>query len=555
MMPERIGKYAVLRRIASGGMAEVYLCRLTGEEGFVKKVAVKVIHPRLSGDRRFRELFIREARIAASLVHPNLVQVFDFGKAGDSHFLAMEYIDGWNLAQTISQARLCNACIPLPVWRFWMEGVLAGIGHLHSRGIVHRDISPSNVLLSRGGIVKITDFGIARGVLRNEEDKTGWEGKFAYMSPEHARGEEINEGSDLFAAAIVSAEILLLRRLIDEGSSEKTVQRLLRYDVQPPDLEGLPDAAAVVVRKGLSPSREGRYTNADEFSRAVCSAVPFSAGRAELESFWNTLFPGSLEEEDTVVASQFSGSGPNVLRERREGYGIRGRQFVKAGALAALAVLSIGGWAVWKKAGPTTSSPAPTPSPSVDNPLEPPATSVSVPLEKETGALSSSPESRTGSSGKTASVVAGETLPKAVRIETDPVGVAVQLDDGTPLGKTPVSMDVAPWAGRKIIFRREGYAEKAIPADVLVRFQTFRLEMDRLMGAMELIQAIPWAKVYDGDRYIGVTPIRNLKLPVGAHRLRFVNEPLGVERVQEIDVHAGTNPKIIVSLVGEKTSD
>jgi len=105
------------------------------------------------------------------------------------------------------------------------------------------------------------------------------------------------------------------------------------------------------------------------------------------------------------------------------------------------------------------------------------------------------------------------------------------------------------------MFRREGYAEKSMPADVLVRFQTFRLEMERLMGAMELIQAIPWAKVYDGDRYIGVTPIRNLKLPVGAHRLRFVNEPLGIERVQEIDVRAGTNSKIIVSLVGKKTSD
>lgn len=105
------------------------------------------------------------------------------------------------------------------------------------------------------------------------------------------------------------------------------------------------------------------------------------------------------------------------------------------------------------------------------------------------------------------------------------------------------------------MFRREGFAEKAMPADVLVRFQTFRLEMERLMGAMELIQAIPWAKVYDGDRYIGVTPIRNLKLPVGTHRLRFVNEPLGVDRIQEIDVHAGTNSRIIVSLVEKKSPE
>ena len=161
MAPERIGKYRVVRKIASGGMAEVYLCRLTGEEGFEKKIAVKVVHSRLSEDRHFRDLFIQEAQIAASLVHPNLIQVFDFGKEGDSHYLAMEFIDGWNLAQVFSQARLRAMSIPLPIWRFWMEGILAGIGHLHSRGIVHRDISPSNVLLSRAGMVKITDYGMA----------------------------------------------------------------------------------------------------------------------------------------------------------------------------------------------------------------------------------------------------------------------------------------------------------------------------------------------------------------------------------------------------------
>ena len=105
----------------------------------------------------------------------------------------------------------------------------------------------------------------------------------------------------------------------------------------------------------------------------------------------------------------------------------------------------------------------------------------------------------------------------------------MSLDDGTPLGRTPVSIDTTPWAGRKILFHQEGYTRKSIPADVLAQFKTFRLEMERQMGTIEVIQAIPWAKVFDGDRYIGVTPIRNLSLPVGLHRLRFVNEPLSVE--------------------------
>jgi hypothetical protein len=131
----------------------------------------------------------------------------------------------------------------------------------------------------------------------------------------------------------------------------------------------------------------------------------------------------------------------------------------------------------------------------------------------------------------------------------------VSLDDGTPLGRTPVSVDTTPWAGRKIQFRKDGYGGKTIPADILAQFKTFRLEMERQMGTIEVIQAIPWAKVFDGDRYIGVTPIHNLSLTVGPHRLRFVNEPLAVEKVQEVDVRLGVNPKVIVSLVEKKPAD
>ncbi len=122
MEPGLPDRYAVVRKIASGGMSEVYLCRLRGEEGFEKKVAVKVIHPRLTESARFRAMFIREARIAASLSHQNLVQVFDFGKRGNSYYLAMEFVDGWNMAQAAAQMRLRSIPIPLPIWRYWERG-------------------------------------------------------------------------------------------------------------------------------------------------------------------------------------------------------------------------------------------------------------------------------------------------------------------------------------------------------------------------------------------------------------------------------------------------
>lgn len=555
MLPERIGKYEVIRKIASGGMAEIYLCRLTGEEGFEKKVAVKVIHSRLSEDRYFKDLFIREARIAASLVHPNLIQVFDFGKEGESHFLAMEYVDGWNLAQAISQARLRAMRVPLPVWRYWMEGILAGIGHLHSRGILHRDISPSNVLLSRGGSVKITDFGIARGALFKNGENAGWEGKFPYMSPEQVRGEEASSSSDLFAAAVISAELFLLRRLLDEGFPEKTLHHLRQYDSEALDLRDIPSAVADTVRKALSTTREDRYVDADEFSRAICAAVPSSSGRADLESFWEALFPEDPGEEDTVVAAHLSGRGSDIIRESREGYGKGVGRIPKIGVLAGIAAISVGGWIAWKRVAPPSSPPVPLPSPAV--------------VSRESHTLST-PVDRVGEPGgslhpseKASSITPrigprahdGEMLSKTVLIETEPGGVSVALEDGTPLGRTPVSLDIALWPGRKIVLYKEGYAGKSIPADVLSRFKTFRLEMERQLGTIEVIQAIPWAKVYDGDKYLGVTPIHNLKMPVGLHRLRFINEPLAVEKTQEVNVHPGANSKLIVSIVEKKPFD
>lgn len=555
MPPERIGKYRVIRKIASGGMAEVYLCRLTGEEGFEKKIAVKVIRSRLSEDRYFRNLFVQEARIAASLAHPNLIQVFDFGKAADSYYLAMEFIDGWNLGQVLSQVRLRGMSIPLAVWRYWMEGILAGIGHLHLRGIVHRDISPSNVLLSRGGVVKITDFGIACGSLSETGRKPGWQGKYSYMSPEQARGEDASTASDLFAAAVISAEFFLPDRLVDEGTAEKTHSWLRRYDSRLLDLGVLPPAVVETVRKGLATSKSDRYADADEFSKAVIVAVPSSARPAELESFWNALFPDCPAEDDTVIDPQLPGKGSGVVRERRPRYGKGGRRLLKAGVPVVLAAMSIAGWAVVRGFVPRSSSPPDSARPaSVSREIPPPRTAVR-PDEKPGGPplpvkLSTSATPRTGPSAGVS-----ESAPKTVRIETDPLGVAVYLDDGTPLGRTPVSVDVAAWAGRKIRFRLEGYDGKSVPTDVLAQFTTFRLEMERQMGTVEVIQAIPWARVYDGDRYIGDTPLHDVKLPVGHHRLRFVNEPLAVERIHEINVQSGHNPKVIIPLVERKSSD
>jgi len=575
MPPARIGKYAVIRKIASGGMAEVYLCRLRGDEGFEKKVAVKVIHPRLGEDRRFRDLFAHEARIAASLIHPNLIQVFDFGREGQSCFLVMEFVDGWNMAQAMSQARIRSIPIPLPVWRYWMEGILAGLGHLHAKGIIHRDISPSNVLLSRGGTVKITDFGIARGALQGMDTIEGLEGKFSYMSPEQARGGSSDAGSDLFAAAVIAAEFYLPGRMFGGGSAEEILSRLRRYDSRGLDLGGLPPKIAEVAGKGLSTDCRDRFADADEFARAVCDAVPSPLGRSELQSFWTVLFPDGAGEEDTVIADNISADRKDMVRESREAYGGKNRRLVKVGILTALAAVSAGGWIVLRETGKpagTVALPANVPALPVTHSsfagstTDPGSESVAVisvdPPRKLAGQAAAGKRRETlqpPSSGmiSTSSPVipqptpVPDAIPREVLVETDPVGVEVALEDGSPLGKTPIRLDLEPWKGKKLLFQKDGYAGKSVQSDVIARFKTFRLEMDRQVGTVEVVQAIPWAKVYDGDRYLGETPIQDLVLPVGKRRLRFVNEPLAIEIVQEITVNPGTNPRLIVPLVGK----
>jgi hypothetical protein len=137
-----------------------------------------------------------------------------------------------------------------------------------------------------------------------------------------------------------------------------------------------------------------------------------------------------------------------------------------------------------------------------------------------------------------------------IRIESEPAGAKVSLEDGPELGTTPLQVNVSTLEGRRLLFLLEGYERKIVPGSALERQETFRVELEPTLGTLEAIQAIPWAKVYLGDRYLGETPITDVRLPVGRNRLRFVNEPLGVDRFEVVNVRPGRNPKLIVPLAG-----
>lgn len=553
MIPEKFGKYRVLRRIASGGMADVYMCRLTGEQGFRKQVALKVVHPRLADNPHFRELFAREARLAASLSHPNLVQVFDFGREGDAYFLAMEYVEGWNLAQAAEQARQLHVPIPHGVWRHWVDGIGSGLAYLHEKGIVHRDVSPSNVLVSRNGAVKITDFGISRAAGDGQGNDGTRAGKSGYLAPERIRGEGATASSDLFAAGVISVELLLGRRLFGGNGPEEAIGMIRRFDAAALPLPGVPPALAGVLRKSIAALPADRYPDAAEFLLDLARVGPPPASTPVMADFWDALFPGQREEETAPDPAAAPEPRPAMVKEPEERYGGKGRT-VQVGAAVFAAVVA-GGVLLWKEvrqrptvdaapAVPVTSASPPAPAVAA----VPMAVPVAPPAEKKPprpgyrpAAASRNPDPPTAPA---------RHAERFVRIETDPPGASVLLESGASLGKTPLRIDAASIAGQKVVLSMEGYERQSVPADALAAGPAFRAELRSLTGTVEAIQAIPWAKVYLGNRLLGETPLTAVRLPAGEQRLRFVNEPLGVDQVKIVVVRPGDNPKIIVPMTG-----
>lgn len=555
MIPDRFGKYRVLRRIASGGMAEVYLCRLSGEQGFRKRVALKVVHPRHADDPRFRVLFSREARLAASLSHPNLVQVFDFGREGDAHFLAMEYVEGWNLAQAAEQARQLHVPISPGVWRHWVDGIWSGLAYLHEKGVVHRDVSPGNVLVARNGTVKITDFGISRAAGDGEENEGTRAGKSGYLAPERIRGEGATSSSDLFAAGVISVELLLGRRLFEGDGPEEILDRIRRFDARTLPLPGVSPELLGVLRKSVAALPADRYPRAAGFLVELAQVAHPPASAPVMADFWDALFPVPQEEETAPDPESL----PAMVKEPGERYG-RGGRTVQAGAAAVFAAVIVGGVLLWKEVRQRPMIDTSPPSMALGTPVIPvpsvapavPPTSPSAPLAVPAERKSLRPEAppRVTPRNSDPPATPGKPVARLVRIETDPPGASVLLESGASIGKTPLQMDVASVAGRKIVLSKDGYERQTVPADALAAGPAFRAELQPLIGTVEAIQAIPWAKVYLGNRLLGETPLTAVRLPAGEQRLRFVNEPLGVDQVKIIVVRPGDNPKIIVPMTG-----
>src|SRR6202050_2194237 len=283
-VPPRLGPYELLQRIATGGMAEVYLARRAGPHGFQKIVAVKRILPQLARDPDFTAMFVDEARVCAKLGHPNIVQVFDFGEHDGELYMAMEFVDGTTGARLIRAAAARDEEIPLDVSLHIALSILRGLEYAHSArdeegrplSLVHRDVSPGNVLIDRSGAVKLTDFGIARATEVEPRTEAGQlKGKLGYMSPEQVVGRPLDARSDLFTLGIVLAELVMLRPLFAGGSELDALMRIRDADLGALDRSAarVPDDVRNVLYRALAKDPLLRYPTATAFAEAIEEVV------------------------------------------------------------------------------------------------------------------------------------------------------------------------------------------------------------------------------------------------------------------------------------------
>jgi tRNA A-37 threonylcarbamoyl transferase component Bud32 len=246
-LQKSLERYDVLDRIAVGGMAEVFLAKAYGAHGFEKTLAIKRILPELASDPEFAARFIAEAKVAVRLSHANVVQVFDFGRIGESLFIAMEFVDGLDLAALLRRFKDERRQVPLPAAFHVAIEIVRALDFAHSHNVVHRDVSPSNILISRAGEVKIADFGIAIAASPHRGGGTGPRkvmGKWRYMSPEQARGDTLDTRSDLFSAASVMFELFTGEKLFPGDEAEDIIK----------NIESMPIPKMSAIRPGL-PSR------------------------------------------------------------------------------------------------------------------------------------------------------------------------------------------------------------------------------------------------------------------------------------------------------------
>ena len=332
--PVPFGTYLLLDRINIGGMAEVWRGKSFGAEGFERLVAIKRILPNIAEEADFKSMFIDEAKLSVLLSHANIAQVYELGELHGSLYIAMEYVAGKDLRFVFERSRKQQDPLPIPLVCHVIQRAAEGLDHAHRKrdqagrelNIVHRDVSPQNILLSYDGEVKVIDFGIAKAAGWGTNTQTGvLKGKFGYMSPEQVMGEKVDRRSDVFALGVCLYELLTGERLFQGESDFSVLEKVANVDVQParPSLQGLPADLARIVTRALTRSPEDRYPYAsdlaDDLERYLHASGRYF-GRKDLMGFMHDAFGEDIDKELARQKDYAAiGATPEILEELGRG--------------------------------------------------------------------------------------------------------------------------------------------------------------------------------------------------------------------------------------------
>jgi serine/threonine-protein kinase len=397
-----LGRYALFGEIASGGMATVHLGRLLGPVGFSRTVAIKRLHAQLAKDPEFVAMFMDEARLAARIVHPNVVPMLDVVALEGELFLVMEYVEGEPLARLLRAADERGQRVPLRIVATIITGVLHGLHAAHEAkndrgeplGIIHRDVSPHNVLVGADGVPRLLDFGIAKAAGRVHTTREGQlKGKLPYMAPEQIRGNP-SRLSDVYASGVVLWEALAGRRLF-KGDEAEILAAVLEHVIEPPSRfapDVPPELDALTLRAvDRDPSR--RFSSAREMAQSLELATP-CATATEVREWLESLAAASLSERRRQIAELESAANQLPMPSTKSTPRTRSSSALRAVFAASAVALVMGGIALIAKGGrtssvgestlppPATESPstvasAPDPSPSPSSTIAPLTTSSS----------------------------------------------------------------------------------------------------------------------------------------------------------------------------------
>ncbi len=348
-MTDQVGRYGLIRKLATGGMAEVFLAKASWPMGFQKTLVLKRILPHLAGDPRFVEMFLSEARLASQLSHPHLVQIFEFGEDRGQYFLAMEYVDGPSLHVLIHRARARGIALPPAACAWLVASACEALAFAHDfadpetgepLGLVHRDISPDNILLSRSGNVKVVDFGVAKAAGQHHRTKTGIiKGKLPYMAPEQVRAQPLDRRVDVYALGAVLYELLTGFKPFD-APTEAALMRAILFDPLLPAVKRrpeLPKALQEILEVALAKDPERRYPDCSRF-------------QAALERFIHSQGKPVSSRQVARLISQISSASGEPLPESSPGMSVsKGQEMPRRGLIGAMLLamtVFILGWGV-----------------------------------------------------------------------------------------------------------------------------------------------------------------------------------------------------------------